>query len=51
MLVAAGAGTATRDKAWGGTPHGWAEHYVNEAKGTGDTRQYAEIVEYLRNRA
>jgi Ankyrin repeats (3 copies) len=47
VLVEAGANTTTRDKAWGGTPLGWAEHYINEMKSGGATKEYAAIATYL----
>lgn len=51
VLVEAGADLARQDLAWGGTPLGWAEHYLSEAKSGDDPgRQYAEIAGYLRGR-
>jgi len=47
-LVEAGANTATKDKAWGGTPLGWADHYINETKSGGATKEYRAIATYLR---
>jgi hypothetical protein len=49
-LVDAGASTAVKDKAWGGTPLGWAEHYVNETRAAADKKQYTAIATYLRDR-
>jgi peptide-methionine (S)-S-oxide reductase len=46
-LVEAGADTAAKDSAWGGTPLGWAEHYVSEGEGGRGGKQYAEIAAYL----
>ena len=51
VLVEAGANTTTRDKAWDGTPLGWAEHYINEMKSGGATKEYAAIAKYLRERS
>jgi peptide-methionine (S)-S-oxide reductase len=48
VLVEAGAKTGTKDSAWGGTPLGWAEHYLHEGKGDRHSGQYAEIAAYLR---
>ena len=48
VLVEAGASTGTQDTAWGGTPLGWAEHYLSEEQGKRRDRQYAEIAAYLR---
>jgi Ankyrin repeats (many copies) len=49
LLVEAGADPSTRDSAWGGTPLGWAEHYVDEGHERQPDRQYAEIAAYLRS--
>ena len=48
VLVDAGAELYTKDSAWGGTPLGWAEHYIEEAKAADTGKQYAEIAAYLR---
>jgi ankyrin repeat protein len=48
VLVEAGAETGTNDSAWGGTPLGWAQHYLSEGKGDRRGEQYAEIAAYLR---
>jgi peptide-methionine (S)-S-oxide reductase len=48
VLVEAGADLARPDLAWGGTPLGWAEHYLSETKGDKLGKQYAEIAAYLR---
>ena len=48
VLVEAGAELRTKDKAWGGTPLGWAEHYLSEGGGNRSGNQYAEIAAYLR---
>ena len=48
VLVEAGAKLTTKDTAWGGTPLGWAEHYLSEGGGDRPGRQYAEIAAYLR---
>jgi hypothetical protein len=50
VLVEAGAKLNTKDSAWGGTPLGWAEHYLHEANGDRVGKQYAEIAAYLRAR-
>jgi len=50
VLVEAGAGLNSKDSAWGGTPLGWAEHYVGQPKGVDADKQYAEIAAYLRAR-
>jgi peptide-methionine (S)-S-oxide reductase len=47
VLVEAGANTTTKDKAWGGTPLGWADHYINEMTSGGATKEYAAIATYL----
>jgi len=36
-----------KDSAWGGTPLGWAEHYVSEPSDRHPDAQYAEIAAYL----
>jgi hypothetical protein len=48
LLVAAGADLNAKDTAWNGTPLGWANHYIGEAKGDQDKKQYPEIAAYLR---
>src|SRR6266496_541008 len=48
VLREAGADPNTKDSAWGGTPLGWAEHYVQEAKPDDAGKQYAAIAAYLR---
>jgi peptide-methionine (S)-S-oxide reductase len=50
VLVEAGADPGREDLAWGGTPLGWAEHYLNETKGDHAGKQYAEIAALLRAR-
>jgi peptide-methionine (S)-S-oxide reductase len=47
VLVDAGAKLDTKDTAWGGTPLGWAEHYIGEMKGDDTRKQYPEIAAYL----
>jgi hypothetical protein len=47
-LVEAGADPGTRDTAWGGTPLGWAEHYLAERKDDDAQRRYGAIADYLR---
>jgi hypothetical protein len=46
-LVEAGAELGSKDSAWGGTPLGWAEHYLSERQGDRG-KQYSEIATYLR---
>lgn len=48
VLVEAGANLSPKDTAWGGTPLGWAEHYLSESQGDRSGKQYAEIAAYLR---
>ncbi|HEY8853303.1 MAG TPA: ankyrin repeat domain-containing protein [Gemmatimonadaceae bacterium] len=48
VLVEAGAELGTKDSAWGGTPLGWAEHYLSESQGDRRGKHYAEIAAYLR---
>lgn len=50
VLVEAGANLTTKDRAWRGTPLGWAEHYLSEGSGNRRGGQYAEIAAYLRTR-
>jgi hypothetical protein len=50
VLVEAGAELGTKDSAWGGTPLGWAEHYLSEGQGDRRGKQYSEIAAYLRAR-
>ncbi|HEY2855099.1 MAG TPA: ankyrin repeat domain-containing protein [Gemmatimonadaceae bacterium] len=55
VLVEAGADLAAKDSAWGGTPLGWAEHYIGQRRGGASSEpprasQYSEIVNYLRTR-
>jgi peptide-methionine (S)-S-oxide reductase len=47
-LVESGATRTAKDSAWGGTPLGWAEHYLSEGQGDSADKQYAEIAAYLR---
>jgi ankyrin repeat protein len=48
LLVGAGAATASRDTWYDATPLEWAEWYLRQTATGGATREYAEIVEYLR---
>ena len=48
VLVEAGAELGMKDSAWGGTPLGWAQHYLSEGQGDRRAKQYAEIAAYLR---
>ena len=48
VLVEAGADLAAKDSAWNGTPLGWAECYLREARGDNARKPYAEIAAYLR---
>jgi hypothetical protein len=50
VMVEAGADSTIKDTLWGGTPLGWAEHYLSEAKSGDAPKQYAEIAAYLRAR-
>jgi peptide-methionine (S)-S-oxide reductase len=50
VLVEAGADVAAKDTAWNGTPLGWAEHYVSDAKGDNAKKPYPEIAAYLRGK-
>jgi Ankyrin repeats (3 copies) len=50
VLVNAGAKLNTRDKAWKGTPLGWAEHYISEHERDERGKQYVEIADYLRDK-
>lgn len=47
VLVEAGANPNVKDSAWGGTPLGWAHHYLNEGQAAQRGNQYAEIATYL----
>jgi Ankyrin repeats (3 copies) len=47
-LVEAGANVHAPDKAWNGTPLGWAEHYLEERKDAESQARYGAIAEYLR---
>jgi hypothetical protein len=48
VLVEAGANRATKDSAWGGSPLGWAEHYLSDAGARSSDKEHAEIADYLR---
>jgi hypothetical protein len=48
-LVQAGASLHTLDRAWGGTPLGWAEHAAGQAEGE-KAAAYREIRDFLRQR-
>jgi peptide-methionine (S)-S-oxide reductase len=50
LLVESGADLAAKDTAWGGTPLGWAQHYLDKGEGNRVDKQYAEIAGYLRTR-
>lgn len=50
VLVEADADLSARDRAWGGTPLGWAEHYLSEGQDDRHDKQYTEIAAYLRGR-
>lgn len=47
VLVKAGADLARKDTAWGGTPLGWAHHYIEE-EASRPGADYAAIAELLR---
>ena len=51
VLVDAGANLNAKDHAWGGTPLGWAEYYLNGPQAGHTDKQYAQIAAYLRSRA
>jgi len=46
-LVEAGADARAADRAWNGTPAGWAHHYIEEAKTADDRTRYQAIADYL----
>jgi peptide-methionine (S)-S-oxide reductase len=50
VLVEAGANLHAQDKAWHGTPLGWALHYVEEKKQEEERARYEKIAAYLRQR-
>jgi peptide-methionine (S)-S-oxide reductase len=50
VLVDAGADTRAKDKVYGGTPLGWARHYVGEARDDESRARYAAIAAYLKER-
>lgn len=50
VLVEAGADLATRDRAYGGTPLGWAEHALSLPERPEIRERYAGIAAYLRGR-
>jgi Ankyrin repeats (3 copies) len=50
VLVDAGADTRAKDKVYGGTPLGWARHYVGEARDDESRARYAAIAAYLMER-
>lgn len=47
VLVQAGANLNVKDSVWGGTPLGWAQHYLSEEQGDHPDKEYAEIAAYL----
>ena len=49
VLVEAGANLNVADSAWGGTPLGWAQHYLSEGQSDHSDSEYAEIAAYLRS--
>jgi peptide-methionine (S)-S-oxide reductase len=49
VMVEAGANVSAIDSAWGGTPLGWAQHYLSEGGGDRPGKQYTEIAAYLRS--
>ena len=51
VLVEAGAKLNSKDGAWGGTPLGWAEYYLNGPQADHPDKQYGQIAAYLRSRA
>jgi ankyrin repeat protein len=48
MLVEAGASIEAKDRAYQASPLTWAEYYLREEGRGGSPKQYAEIVNYLR---
>jgi len=50
MLVEAGAKLDAKDTAYQATPLTWAEYYLREEKGDKVSKQYAGIVDYLREK-
>ncbi len=50
VLVDAGAKLTTRDTAWNGTALGWAEYYQREHESGEQSKHYAEIAAYLRDK-
>lgn len=51
VLVEGGADLTRRDSAWGGTPLGWAQHYVKGIESGGARKEYDAIGDYLLSRA
>jgi hypothetical protein len=51
VLVDAGADTRAKDKVYGGTPLGWAKHYLGEARDDESRARYAAIAAYLEERS
>lgn len=49
VLVEAGADRTAIDTAWGGTPLGWARHYLNEGKARDPVKEYATIADFLQS--
>jgi peptide-methionine (S)-S-oxide reductase len=50
VLVESGANPNVKDSAWGGTPLGWAHHYLNEGQAAQRGKEYAEIATFLDSR-
>ncbi len=47
VMVEAGADAKLKDSAWGGTPLGWAHHYLDEGPSAHPGKEYRAIAEYL----
>ncbi|HET7233803.1 MAG TPA: ankyrin repeat domain-containing protein [Longimicrobium sp.] len=50
VLLDAGADPGAVDTAWGGTPLGWAEHYVQTTEGDTTAESHRAVLAYLRER-
>ncbi len=48
VLVEAGAKLGAKDRAWKGTPLGWAEYYLEQGHRDERSKRYVEIAAYLR---
>lgn len=50
ILVKAGANQSAIDKAWSGTPLGWAEHAAGSAKTERERERHRQVADYLRSK-